>query len=91
MLPVDAGLSAVAGGKAGASEAGVRQRLLVVVSGPDGHRHGVGVPGDGLVGLAGGKERLAEAVECLGLARVMVGALRASRLNRSNLIPKLSY
>ena len=80
-LPVAASLLAVAGGLAGAGQATVGPYLFVLVTALDRQGQRGGVPSAGLVDLARGEERFAEAIERLGLTRAIAGlAVQGQRL-----------
>ena len=66
-LPVARGLIEVAGGMMGVAEAVVGASLLVPVADLAGQAERCGMPGAGIVRLAGEQEHFAESVQCLGL------------------------
>ena len=73
LLPVAVSLLAVAGGLAGAGEPRVSPCLPVFVICQGGQGQRVGVLGAGLLFLAGGQERFAQAIVRLGLTGVIAG------------------
>jgi hypothetical protein len=76
LLPVTAGLLAVADGQACAGETVMGPCLFVLVAGPDGQGQRIGVPGAGVVSLPHSQERTGASVLMYSGAPLSLGAFR---------------